>query len=116
MQGEGLDNYPEILKLLDSDSAAIKLVKQALLNDRVLRPVFMQVLPVEKTGKMEICNKQLAAEKIKWDKTLADYIMENKGIFLCGKNSIKFTGLGDETELDIFSSSLVIDLQLLLMA
>ena len=45
----------------------------------------MQVLPEEKTGKMEICNKKLAEEKIKADKILADYIMENKGIFLCGK-------------------------------
>ena len=43
----------------------------------------MQVLPEEKTGKMEICNKKLTAENIKGDKTLADYIMENKGIFLC---------------------------------
>jgi hypothetical protein len=85
LQEEGLDKYPEIVKLFDSDSEAIKLVKQALLNDRVLRPVFMQVLPEEKTGKMEICNKMLAAEEIKVDKTLADYIMENKGIFLCGK-------------------------------
>jgi len=82
---EGLDKYPEIVKLFDSDSEAIELVKQTLLNDRVLRPVFMQVLPEKKTGKMEICNKQLAAEKIKGDKLLADYIMENKGIFLCGK-------------------------------
>jgi len=85
LQGEELDKYPEILKLFDSDSEAIKLVKQALVNDRVLRPVFMQVLPDEKTGKMEICNKKLASEKIKGDKTLANYIMENKGIFLCGK-------------------------------
>ena len=85
LQEEGLDKYPEIVKLFASDSEAIKLVKQALLNDRVLRPVFMQVLPEEKTGKIEICNKKLAAEKIKRDKTLADYIMENKGIFLCGK-------------------------------
>ncbi|MBE9543347.1 MAG: hypothetical protein IMF02_02550, partial [Proteobacteria bacterium] len=85
LQEEGLDKYSEIVKLFDSDSEAIKLVKQALLNDRVLRPVFMQVLPEEKTGKMAICNKKLAAEKIKGDKTLADYIMENKGIFLCGK-------------------------------
>ena len=88
LQEEGLDNYSEIVKLFDSDSEAIKLVKQALLNDRVLRPVFMQVLPEEKTGKMEICNKKLAAEKIKGDKTLADYIMENKGIFLCGKPKV----------------------------
>jgi hypothetical protein len=85
LQEEGLDNYPEIVKLFDSGSEAIKLVKQALLNDRILRPVFMQVLPEEKTGKMEICNKKLAEEKIKGDKILADYIMENKGIFLCGK-------------------------------
>ncbi len=80
-----MGKYPEIVKLFDSDSEAIKLVKQALLNDRILRPVFMQVLPEEKTGKMEICNKKLAEEKIKGDKILADYIMENKGIFLCGK-------------------------------
>jgi len=82
---EGLDKYPQIVKLFDSDSEAIKLVKQALLSDSVLRPVFMQVLPEEKTGKMEICNKELADEKIKSDKTLSDYIIENKGIFLCGK-------------------------------
>jgi len=88
LQEEGLDKYSEIVKLFDSDSEAIKLVKQELLNDRVLRPVFMQVLPEEKTGKMEICNKKLAAEKIKGDKTLADYIMENKGIFLCGKPKV----------------------------
>jgi len=88
LQEEGLDKYPEIVKLFDSDSEAIELVKQALLNDRVLRPVFMQVLPEEKTGKMEICNKKLAAEKIKGDKTLTDYIMENKGIFLCGKPKV----------------------------
>ena len=88
LQEEGLDKFPEIVKLFDSDSEAIKLVKQALLNDRVLRPVFMQVLPEEKTGKMEICNKKLAAEKIKGDTTLADYIMENKGIFLCGKPKV----------------------------
>jgi hypothetical protein len=37
LQEEGLDKYPEIVKLFDSDSEAIKLVKQALLNDRVLR-------------------------------------------------------------------------------
>ena len=85
LQEEGLDKYSEIVKLFDSDSEAIKLAKQALLNDRILRSVFMQVLPEEKTGKMEICNKNLAAEKIKGDKILADYIMENKGIFLCGK-------------------------------
>jgi len=82
LQEEGLDKYPKIVKLFDSDSEAIKSVKQALLNDRVLRPVFMQVLPEEKTGKIEICNKKLGAEKIKGDKTLADYIMENKGISL----------------------------------
>jgi len=35
LQEEGLDNYPEIMKLFDSDSEAIKLVKQALLNDRI---------------------------------------------------------------------------------
>jgi hypothetical protein len=84
LQEEGLDKNPEIVKLFDSDSEAIKLVKRTLLNDLVLRPVFMQVLPEEKTGKMEICNKKLAAEKIKGNKTLADYIIENKGIFLCG--------------------------------
>ena len=89
LQEEGLDKYPEIVKLFDSDSEAIKLVKQALLNDRILRPVFMQVLPEEKTGKMEICNKKVAEEKIKGDKILADYIMENKGIFLCGKPKIR---------------------------
>ncbi len=61
LQEEGLDNYPEIVKLFDSDSEAIKLVKQTLLNDRILRPVFMQVLPEEKTGKIEICNKKLAS-------------------------------------------------------
>jgi hypothetical protein len=88
LQEEGLDKYPEIVKLFDSDSEAIKLVKQTLLNDRVLRPVFMQVLPEEKTGRMEICNKKLAAEKIKGDKILSDYIMENKGIFLCGKPKV----------------------------
>lgn len=88
LQEEGLDKYPEIVKLFESDSEAIKLVKRALLNDRVLRPVFMQVLPEEETGKMEICNKTLASEKIKGDKTLADYIMENKGIFLCGKPKV----------------------------
>jgi hypothetical protein len=44
MQEEGLDKYPETVKLFDSDSEAIKLVKQALLSDRVLRPVFMPVL------------------------------------------------------------------------
>ena len=87
-QEEGLDKYPEIVKLFNSDSEAIKLVKQALLSDRVLRPVFMQVLPEDKTGKMEICNKTLAAEKIIGDETLADYIMENKGIFLCGKPKV----------------------------
>jgi hypothetical protein len=48
----------------------------------------MQALPEEKTGKIEICNKKLAAEKIKGDKTLADYIMENKGIYLCGKPKV----------------------------
>ena len=53
---EGLEKYPEIVRLFDSDSEAMKLVKQVLLNDRVLRSVFMQVLPEEKTGKMEICN------------------------------------------------------------
>ncbi len=83
-----MDKYPEILKLFDSGSEAIKLVKQALLDDRVLRPVFMQVLPEEKTGKMEICNKELAEEKIKGDKTLSDYIFENKGIFLCGRPKV----------------------------
>jgi hypothetical protein len=51
-QEEGLDKYPEIVKLFNSDSEAIKLVKQALLSDRVLRPVFMQVLPEDKTGKV----------------------------------------------------------------
>jgi len=85
LQEEGLDKYPQIVKLFDSDSEAIKLVKQAFLSDRALRPVFMQVLPEEKTGKMEICNKELADEKIKGDKILSDYIIENKGIFLCGK-------------------------------
>ena len=85
LQREGLDNYREIIKLFDSDSEAIELVKQTLSNDRVLRPVFMQVLPEEKTGKMEICNKKSAAEKIKGNKTLSDYIIENKGIFHCGK-------------------------------
>ena len=88
LQEEGLDRYPEIVKLFDSGSAAIRLVKQILLSDRVLRPVFMQVLPEEKTGKMEICNKKLAAEKIRGNKTLSDYIMENKGIFLCGKTKV----------------------------
>ena len=83
-----MDKYTEIMRLFDSDSEAIKLVKQALIKDRILRPVFMQVLPEEKTGKMEICNKTLAAEKIKGDKILADYIMENKGIFLCGKPKV----------------------------
>jgi hypothetical protein len=48
----------------------------------------MQVLPEELTGKIEICNKTLAAEKIKDDKTLGDYIIENKGIFLCGKPKV----------------------------
>ena len=88
LQEEKLDKYPEILKLFDSGSEAIKLVKQALLDDRVLRPVFMQVLPEERTGKMEICNKKLAEEKIKGDKTLSDYIYENKGIFLCGRPKV----------------------------
>ncbi|MGI9568699.1 MAG: hypothetical protein ACR2PH_02930 [Desulfobulbia bacterium] len=88
MHEEGLDIYPQIVKLFDSNSEAIKLIKQVLLNDRVLRLVFMQVLPDEKTGKMEICNKKLAAEKIKGDKTLADYIKENNGIFLCGKPKV----------------------------
>ena len=88
LQEEELDKYSEILKLFDSGSEAIKLVKQALLDDRVLRPVFMQVLPEEKTGKMVICNKKLAEEKIKEDKTLSDYIVENKGIFLCGKPKV----------------------------
>jgi len=88
MQEEGLDKYPEIVKLFDSGSEAINLVKDTLLGDRVLRPVFMQVLPEEKTGKMEICNKKLAAEKIKGKKPLSDYIMENKGIFLCGKTKV----------------------------
>jgi hypothetical protein len=88
LQEERLDNYPEIVKLFDSDSEAIKLVKRALLNDQVLRPVFMQVLPEEKTGKMEICNKKLAEEKINGGKTLSDYIIENKGIFLCGKPKV----------------------------
>ena len=63
LQEERLDKYPEIVKLFDSDSEAIKLVRQALLNDRVLRPVFMQVLPEEKTGKMEICNKKLSNKR-----------------------------------------------------
>ena len=85
LQEEGLDKYPQIVQLFDSNSEAIKLVKQALLSDRILRPVFMQVLPDDKTGKIEICNKELADEKIKGDKTLYDYIIENKGIFLCGK-------------------------------
>ncbi len=85
LQEEGLDKYPKIVNLFDSGSEAIKLVKQALLSDRALRPVFMQVLPEEKTGKMEICNKELADEKIIGDKTLSDYIIENKGIFLCGQ-------------------------------
>jgi hypothetical protein len=88
LQEERLDEYPEIMKLFDSDSEAIKLVKRALLNDRVLRPVFMQVLPEEKTGKMEICNKKLAEEKINGGKILSDYIIENKGIFLCGKPKV----------------------------
>jgi hypothetical protein len=88
LQAEGLDKYSEIVKLFDSDSEAIKLVKQTLLSDRVLRPVFMQVLPEKKTGKMEICNKMLAAEKIKGNKILADYIMENQGIFLCGRPKV----------------------------
>ena len=88
LQEEGLDKYPEILKLFNSGSEAIKLVRQALLDDRALRPVFMQVLPEEKTGKMEICNKELAEEKIKGDKTLSDYIFENKGIFLCGRPKV----------------------------
>jgi len=87
LHAEGLDEYPEIVKLFRSDSEAIGLVKQVLSNDRVLRPVFMQVLPVKKTGKMEICNRKLAAEKINEGKALADYIMENKGIFLSGKPS-----------------------------
>ena len=87
LKEEGLDKYPEIVKLFDSDSEAITLVKQALLNDRVLRPVFMQVLPEAKTGKMKICNKKLAPERIKGDKTITDYIMENKGIFFCGKHN-----------------------------
>jgi len=85
LKEEELDKYPEIVKLFDSDSEAIMLVKQALSNDRALRPVFMQVLPEEKTGKIEIFNKKLAVEKIKGEKTLSDYILENKGIFLCGK-------------------------------
>ena len=80
-----MDKYREIVKLFDSDSEAIMLVKQALSSDRALRPVFMQVLPEEKTGKIEIINKKLAAEKINGEKTLSDYILENKGIFLCGK-------------------------------
>ncbi len=88
LQKEELDKYPEIMKLFDSGSEAIELVKEALLDDRVLRPVFMQVLPEEKTGKMEICNKKLAEEKIKGDKTLSDYILENKGIFLCGRPKV----------------------------
>ena len=88
LQEEELDKYPEILKLFDSDSEAIKLVKQALLDDRALRPVFMQVLPEGKTGKIEICNKKLAEEKIKGDKTLSEYIIENKGIFLCGRPQV----------------------------
>ena len=67
LQEEELDKYPEILKLFDSGSEAIKLVKQALFDDRALRPVFMQVLPEEKTGKIQICNKKLAEEKIKGD-------------------------------------------------
>ena len=61
------------------------IVKQALLNDRALRPVFVLLLPEEKTGKIEIFNKKLASEKIKGEKTLSDYILENKGIFLCGR-------------------------------
>jgi hypothetical protein len=88
LQEEELDKYPEILKLFDSGSEAIKLVKQALFDDRALRPVFMQVLPEEKTGKIQICNKKLAEEKIKGDKTLSDYIHENKGIFLCGRPKV----------------------------
>ena len=88
LQKEELDKYPELLRLFDSGSEAVKLVKQALLDDRALRPVFMQVLPEEKTGKLEICNKKLAEEKIKGDKTLSDYIIENKGIFLCGKPKV----------------------------
>ena len=88
LQEEELDKYPEILKLFDSGSEAIRLVKQTLLDDRVLRPVFMQVLPEEKTGKMEICNKKLAEEKIKGDKTLSDYIFDNNGIFLCGRPKV----------------------------
>jgi hypothetical protein len=48
----------------------------------------MQVLPDEKTGKMEICNKKLAEEKIKGNKSLSDYIYENKGIFLCGRPKV----------------------------
>ena len=85
LQEEELEKYPEIVKLFDSDSEAIILVKRALSNDRALRPVFMQILPEEKTGKIEILNKKLASEKIKEEKTLTDYILENKGIFLCGK-------------------------------
>jgi hypothetical protein len=37
---------------------------------------------------MEICNKKLAEEKITGDKTLSDYIYENKGIFLCGRPKV----------------------------
>jgi hypothetical protein len=88
LQEEELDQYPEIRKFFDSGSEAIALVKQALLDDRALRPVFMQVLPEETTGKMVICNKKLAKEKIKGDKTLSDYIYENKGIFLCGRPKV----------------------------
>jgi len=88
LQEEELDKYPEILELFNSSSEAIELVKQALLDDRILRPVFMQVLPEEKTGKMVICNKKLAEEKIKGDKNLSDYIFKNKGIFLCGRPKV----------------------------
>ena len=55
LQEEGLENYPEIVKLCNSDSEAIRLAKQALLNDRVLRPVFMQVLPEETTEMVGVC-------------------------------------------------------------
>jgi len=68
LQEEGLGKFPEIVKLFDSDSEAMKLVKQALLNDRILRPVFMQVLPEEKTGKLEICNKRRKKKTIKKNK------------------------------------------------
>jgi hypothetical protein len=88
LQEEELVKYPEILKLFDSCSEAINLVKQALLDDRALRPVFMQVLPEETTGKMQICNKRLAKKRIKGDKTLSDYIYANKGIFLCGRPKV----------------------------